>query len=417
MKHIYASGHAISTHDLSILASAITRSNTIQSIAIGDNTMGDTGAICFCKPFEFSRNHSLQKLDFSCKGISCAGFSSIGKAFGTSNTNLSILDLSKNYGEADKSVLELCNSARCNNTEAPFPCLTYLDVSHCQVGPLSVLALVQTLLESGNQTLESPQLTLLLNYNPLIGQSPTCLSSLFRSSSHRLTSLSLTHCDIDDEGVRALVHVNNHATGYQTTLTSLNLSYNRIGANGTKFMSESFLFNSNYCPLEQLLLAGNPIGPEGVQAIAAKLQTREDIQSNSSSSSNDRTCTSLRLIDLSSTGCGTEGAEAILQCGGSLHSVRLFDNHLKDDGFLPISKLLVGGHPNLQQIDLGGNHATEDGICVLLKSLLLGRPGLSSTLQVLELGGNQFTSKCEEYLKQLKVKSPTLDVVHSRIQN
>lgn len=418
MKHIYASGHAISTHDLTVLASAITRSNTIQSIAIGDNTMGDTGAICFCKPFEVSRNHSIQKLDFSCKGISYAGFSSIGKAFGTSHTNLSILDLSKNHGEADKSVLELCNSARYNSNTTPFPCLTYLDVSHCQVGPLSVFALVQTLIESGNQTLESPKLTLLLNYNPLIGQSPTCLSSLFRSSSHRLTSLSLTHCDMDDEGVRALVvHESNHAVGYQTTLTSLNLSYNRIGANGAKFMCESFLFNSTCCPLEQLILAGNPIGSEGVQAIAAKLQPREDIQTSSSSSSNDYTCTSLRQIDLSSTGCGTEGAEAILQCGGSLHSVRLFDNHLKDDGFLPISKLLVGGHPNLQQLDLGGNHASEDGICTLLKSLLLKRPGLSSTLQVLELGGNQFTSTCEEYLKQLKVKSPTLDVVHSRIQN
>jgi Ran GTPase-activating protein (RanGAP) involved in mRNA processing and transport len=376
--------------------------------------MGDNGVICFCQPFEFSHNHSIQKLDFSSKGMSFAGFSAIGKTFGTSNTNLSILDLSRNHGEVDKSVLELCNSASSNNMQ-PFPYLTYLDVSNCQVGPLSVLALVQTLFESGYQTDDSPKLTLVLNHNPLIGQSPTCLSSFFRLSSHRLTSLSLTHCDMDDEGVRALVYDSNHAVGYQTTLTSLNLSFNRISANGAKFMSESFLFISTSCPLEQLILVGNPIGPDGVQAIAAKLQPREDIQT-SPRSLKDRTCTSLREIDLSNTGCGIAGAEAILQCGGSLHSVRLFDNHLKD-GFLSISKLLVGGHPNLRQLDLGGNRASEDEICTLLQSLRMERPGLSSSLQVLELGGNQFTSTCEENLKQLKMKWPKLDVVHNRIQD
>lgn len=411
MKHIHASGHHISSQDLRLLASAIATSNTIESVAIGDNTMGDTGVISFSEPFGCTLNHSIQKIDFSWKNISCEGFSFIGKTFGTSTTNLTFLDLSRNNkGLADKSVLELCSSASYNNNQ-PFPCLTHLNLSDCQVGPHGVLALVQTLLESEYPCDQASKLTLLLNNNPLIGQSPKCLSYFFRSSSNRLTSLSLTHCDIDDAGIRALVDSCNHHLSCRTTLTSLNISHNRIGANGAASISESFLFVDSSCPLQQLNVAGNPIGPAGVRAIASKLQQREDIQIHPNSF-NIPTCTSLRELDLSNTGCGIEGAVAILQCGGNLHSVRLFDNDLRD-GFLHISRLLAGGHPNLQLLDLGGNRASEDAVCTLLESLLQDH-SLPSTLQVLELGGNQFTNTCEELLKQIKIKIPTLDIVHNR---
>jgi hypothetical protein len=369
------------------------------------------------------------------------------------------LSRNNNNSNADTSVVALCNGAATmlgnnttcdnisllnNNNEIPiFQYLTFLDLSDCEVGSKGIHALVKSILlspSSNNDTTDkrasSSGLTLQLNYNPFIGQSPSCLSTLLLSN--RLISLSLTHCDIDDDGIHELACCyENNNNNIISSLTCLDLSHNHIGAKGATYISESFLLqmcaNSNNnnavqhsCKLQKLNLAFNPnIGPSGVIAIATKLKQRGDVtimnqyqqdEKDIGGNNNDI----IQEIDLSNTCCGLEGAEAILKCGGNLHSVRLFDNNLSGS-FPQISNLLAGGHPNLKLLDLGGNRASDDDICALLKSLIEGNNNNNnneySTLQTLELGGNQITEKCEEHLELVKIKFPKLDIVRDRPLN
>jgi len=444
LKHIYASGHKISTPDLALLSSAIATADcNVESLAIGDKTMGDVGVISFCEPFYKLKNNSIKKLDLSCKGLSEEGFSAIGTAFG--QTNLKDLDLSRNNNcsrhEEKQAIVELCNAASANNNVHPFQHLTHLNLSDCKVEHDCVIALANMLFSSYNNaiqkdaegndtTLVSERLTLSLNNNPSIGRSPKCLSTLLMN--FRLTSLSLTHCDIGDDAVHDLVGDTNNTSNIPS-IQCLNLSHNRISEIGAKYISDSFLVcaavshsdkNIHYpCKLQQLILAGNPIGSAGVIAIASKLKQRVDILAieqqemqhfHGSCDGNDV----IQEIDLSKTSCGIDGAIAILLCGGSLHSLRLFDNNLsEDDGFEKISKLLQGGHPNLKLLDLGGNRATDSSVCAILDSFLTEDSKIKMSLQVLELGGNQFAEKCEESLKRVKQKFPHLDIVRDRPLN
>ena len=444
LKHIHASGHKISPPDLALLSSAIATADcNVESLAIGDKTMGDKGAISFCEPFSKLQNSSIKKLDLSCKGLSEEGFSAIGFAFG--HTNLKDLDLSRNNNssrdEGKQAIVELCSAASGYNNAHPFQHLTHLNLSDCKVEHNGVIALANMLFpahnnaiqkdaEGNDTTLVSEGLTLSLNNNPAIGRSPKCLSTLLMN--FRLTSLSLTHCDIGDDAVHNLVG-NTNSTSNIPSIQCFNLSHNRISEIGAKHISDSFLLSTvenhsgktihHPCKLQQLILAGNPIGSAGVIAIASKLKQREDILAieqqvmhhfHASCEGNDV----LQEIDLSKTSCGIDGAIAILSCGGNLHSLRLFDNNLsKGDGFEKISKLLKGGHPNLKLLDLGGNRAADSSVCAVLDSLLTEDSKNKMSLQVLELGGNQFAEKCEESMKRVKLKFPHLDIVRDRPLN
>jgi len=125
--------------------------------------------------------------------------------------------------------------------------------------------------------------------------------------------------------------------------------------------------------------------------------------------------TLLKNLDLTDTNCGTEGACAALMSGG-LTTLRLFNNKLGSDGFYSVSKLLQGGHPSIQHLDLGGNLADEDSVIALLDAVgtLKDDEARTSKLSVLEIGGNKFGERAEAALRRLKKVWPHLDVAHDK---
>ena len=109
---------------------------------------------------------------------------------------------------------------------------------------------------------------------------------------------------------------------------------------------------------------------------------------------------------------------------GGLTTLRLFNNRLGSDGFYAIAPLLRGGHPSIENLDLGGNNADEDAVVALLNSIadnnttagttINEESNFASTLSVLEIGGNKFGNDAMEALNRLKLVSPKLDVAHDK---
>ena len=107
---------------------------------------------------------------------------------------------------------------------------------------------------------------------------------------------------------------------------------------------------------------------------------------------------------------------------GGLTTLRLFNNRLGSDGFYAIAPLLQGGHPSIENLDLGGNTADEDAVVALLNSIADNNTGttinegnnFTSTLSVLEIGGNKFGNDAMEALNRLKLVFPKLDVAHDK---
>lgn len=378
----------------------------------------------------------MVELELGYKGVRDGGFLAIGQAFGASK-QLSKLDLSRNNGAGDDGVVAFCKAAQRAASPLnvlPFQALTFLDLSDCQIGPRGIRVLAESFsgyeedCNSGECSVTSEgsgsarlPLVLLLNSNPCIGRSPEDLSA-FRyflqppslEYSH-LTTLKLTHCDINDEGIKALCSAVDN--GGCSGLLSLDLSHNRIGVEGAKFIAEALACNvlgstSAYrcklTTLQELYLAGNPIESDGAVAIAASLKQREvedEVHANTSN-------IALQVLDLSKTCCGHDGAAAILKCG-CLTLVRIFDNNLCSAGFQHMCPLLKGGHPSLNLLDLSGNRAEDAAVCALLNTLMEDR-AWESSLRVLELGGNKFGSDSEDAVKRLKEKRPELDIARDR---
>ena len=119
--------------------------------------------------------------------------------------------------------------------------------------------------------------------------------------------------------------------------------------------------------------------------------------------------------DLFITNCDIKGSCAAAT-SGSLSTLRLFNNQLGSEGFAALSSVLRGGHPALENLDLGGNDAGEEAVVALLTTVAdtQGRAAVASKLSVLEIGGNKFGDMAMAALNALKEVMPHLDVAHDK---
>jgi len=204
----------------------------------------------------------------------------------------------------------------------------------------------------------------------------------------------------------------------------LDLSENSITKDGVKVLAESL--TRSWPDLVELKLAKNELESEGVVALMESLVTRSDKVDYSTEEEEEEAKKNATLdnLDISCTSCGIEGAKAALM-SGSLTTLRLFNNRLGSDGFYAIAPLLQGGHPSIENLDLGGNNADEDAVVALLNSIADNHntasgttinegSNFTSTLSVLEIGGNKFGNDAMEALNRLKLAFPKLDVAHDK---
>ena len=170
--------------------------------------------------------------------------------------------------------------------------------------------------------------------------------------------------------------------------------------------------------LQKLILIGNTIDDDG--ECCEKLVTA--IRQGPFSS--------LEELDMTETKCTVRGAKALISLNthcddntaitssSSLKNLNLFGNKLGSDGFVELSKVLRGGHPTLESLDLGGNEATEAGVVALLQAFTQHRSNNSenttNSLRLLVVGGNQGGPTVETVVQEVQKLYPQLDIARDK---
>ena len=333
----------------------------------------------------------------------------IGRTFALSN-DLKQIDLSRNNAIGNEGVTYLAEGAKesVGNNKVAFPSLERLILSECNIGPLGVQSLADIILGPENGRRSKP-IDIAIRANPIGSEGCKTLSKLcsIPGRGSIISQLHMSDCSIGDEGIKLLA---KGALAHPCIgLTVLDLSENSITAKGVKEFAESL--RESWPDLTELKLAKNELKSDGVALIMASLATRSG---RGESSDQEKKNSTLQSLDLSCTNCGIEGAKSALM-SGSLQTLRLFNNRLGSDGFHAISPLLKGGHPSLENLDLGGNNAKEEAVVALLNAIADKEEcGFASKLSVLEIGGNEFGDEAMEALEKLKGVWPKLDVAHDK---
>ena len=370
------------------------------------------------------------------------GLQAIGRTFGSSN-HLKQMNLSRNSNIGNDGMATFATSivtASSSTTTTALPSLESLILSDCNIGPLGMQSLAQILTPSADDSIirRAQQINLTISSNPIGAEGCDTLSKLISissdkgedggsSSSSILSHLFMSQCSIGDEGLVNLLQSAASTTmdtsmGHFSGLTVLDLSENSITKDGVKVLAESL--TRSWPDLVELKLAKNELEGEGVVALMESLVSRSDkVDYSTEEEKEEKKNATLDNLDISCTNCGIEGAKAALMSGG-LTTLRLFNNRLGSDGFYAIAPLLQGGHPSIENLDLGGNNADEDAVVALLNSIadnnttagttINDGSNFTSTLSVLEIGGNKFGNDAMEALNRLKLVFPKLDMAHDK---
>eukprot|EP00986_Skeletonema_menzelii_P011990 scaffold6363_cov98-Skeletonema_menzelii.AAC.2 len=413
---ISASGHPLPPNSLKAFGNALSiqaskqQKYGITSLAIGSKDMGDEGTIALCQGLALSNGALLQHLDLGWKEIGKDGLYEIGTTFAHSKC-LRELDLSRNDFGND-GIVQLSKGAAAAAAEhdddaagVAFPALEQLILSECNIDSTGMDVLAKILLgQEKDKRQRSKRIHLAIGSNPIGSAGCHSLVQLLSCVDHGsvISHLQAAQCSIGNGGVEIL------SQGFHRGLEIMDISDNGITTDGAKKLAASLI--QSWPDLVEMKIAKNEIGSDGVSAILGSLITRGDTNDSTESGKNS----SLQNLDLSYTNCGAEGAKAALRSGG-LHTLRLFGNTIGSDGFDAIAPLLRGGHPNIENLDLGGNNAEEDSVVRLLDSIADKKDASAhSRLAVLEIGGNKFGDKAMEALTRLQSVWPDLDVAHDK---
>ena len=192
----------------------------------------------------------------------------------------------------------------------------------------------------------------------------------------QLTSLNLRYNDIGAEGAAALAAL--------TQLTSLNLGYNDIGAEGVAALAA-------LTQLTSLDLGGNEIGDSGAAALAALTQLSSldlwNTQIGAEGAAALAALTQLTSLNLANTDIGAEGAASLVALT-QLTSINLRNNEIGDEGASALAALT-----QLTSLDLGGNEIGDSGASAL---------AALTQLTSLSLWGNEIGDEGASALAALK---------------
>jgi len=422
LKALSASGHAVPPSAIWKFGKSLALpTNALKEIAIGNHEMGDEGVVALCEPLH-EQGGNLEKIDLAYKGISQRGMVAIGQTFYQS-LQLRELNLSRNPNIGNEGIQQwrsACNSLRGgeeDNHSRCFEALDVLDLSECGIGPTGMDALASMLRAKKKLRI------LKLHRNPLGSASAGSLSHLLvgdpSTTYSKIQSLHLGHCELGDDGLATLTQVANPRTGLEV----LDLSDNGIGHEGMTYFAKS-LHDGCWSTLVELSMAGNPLGPEGVKALANALENNGGNHHHHHGGEKTQITgnASVEILDMSRTQCGIDGVQWLWKCTG-LVKLRLFDNALgsgleelvstrsSNNGSKEEDEtLLFSSCSRLQELDLGGNNAPSTALVALLDAIAAGK----TKLRVLELGGNQGGENVEEAIKRLQRKIPNLDVARDR---
>jgi Ran GTPase-activating protein (RanGAP) involved in mRNA processing and transport len=157
-----------------------------------------------------------------------------------------------------------------------------------------------------------------------------------------------------------------------------------------------------FSQLEDLNLAGNPLDEASSQALAnaiGELRTQDKL--------------SLSNLDMTDTSCGAGGAVDLVRLG-HLRVLNIFNNRLGSDSFVALAKVLQGGHPTLETLDVGGNQATEAGVVALLQAFTVKTESFRNSLKLVVVGGNESGPTIETLVEEIKKVHPEMDIARDK---
>ena len=184
-----------------------------------------------------------------------------------------------------------------------------------------------------------------------------------RDNDPTLTSLDLTHNKIGVDDARAIAE----ALKTNTTVKSLDLGWNKIGAAGARVLVEALQINTTLTSLD---LRGNEIGYDGAIVVAWALKTNTSV-------------TSMKL-ELNKIGdWGARNLAEALKTNTTLTSLDLRNNRIGDWGASFLAETLKI-NTTVTSLDLGGNEIGDRGARNLAWALRI-----NTTVTSLDLGGNE----------------------------
>lgn len=277
-----------------VLAKVLAANNTLTTLNISDNRIGDSGARAIAEALQ--ENHTLTTLDISGSDIGDAGARAIAEVL------------------------------RKNHT------LTTLDISINDIDEAGARALAEALQE--NRTLKT--LNISSNYIDVPGARAIAAAL---QENHALTALDISGNYIGDVGARAIAE----ALRKNNTLRALYLRHNFFGGFGAQAIARAAQENSI---LSKLDISSNEIGESGALAIADVLKKNlaltalrvYDSQINDAGAEAIAQALKenrvLKTLDISENRIGNAGVEAIAQ---ALLSNATLTSLSVEDGLLPLS--------------------------------------------------------------------------------
>jgi Ran GTPase-activating protein (RanGAP) involved in mRNA processing and transport len=305
-----------------------------------------------------------------------------------------------------------------NDDTLLFPHLQHLDFSECQLKATSCTSLFQSLatLTSIPAQRHHPGLTVKLNSNDLGDSTEVKKMVEYIKKCSFLSQLYLSNCQLGDNGLQSMVDVlsvNNNKND-SPSMRVFDISTNNLTNVSINYffsrLLESDVSGLYFSNLQKLILTGNSLNEECCRNIATAIRRGPLL--------------SLKELDVTGTNCSVRGAMALISMNAnddgdeinqsSLKQLNLFGNQLGSDGFVELSKVLQGGHPTLESLDLGGNEATEAGVVALLQAFTAVDNDTKNSLRLLVVGGNRGGPTIETIVQEIQRVHPKLDVARDK---
>ncbi|XP_068699998.1 protein NLRC3-like isoform X2 [Montipora foliosa] len=207
-----------------------------------------------------------------------------------------------------------------------------------------------------------------------------------------LTTLHLSHNPIGAEGATSL----SQALAVNTSLTTLDLSDNSIGSEGATSLSQALAVNTSLSTLD---LSDNAIGPAGASSLFQALAVN----------------TSLSTLDLSDNAIGPAGATSLFQAlevNTSLTTLHLNGNSIGDEATTSLSHALAV-NTSLTTLHLALNFIRAEGATSLPQAL-----AVNTSLTTLVLFHNSIGAEGATLLSQalaVNTSLTTLDLSNNSI--
>ncbi|KAI5087423.1 NLR family CARD domain-containing protein 3 isoform X17, partial [Silurus meridionalis] len=234
-----------------------------------------------------------------------------------------------------------------------------------------------------------------------------CLSEVLGNPHCKLETLRLNNCGFSEEGFAALTSALRSNPSH---LKDLDLSFNKVGDLGVKYLSA--ILENPHCKLERLCLYGCGVSDKGCVALSSALRLNPSHLRDLNLSENKLGDSGVKFLSgiphcklerlwLSNCGFSEEGCAVLTSALRSnpshLTELDLSQNKLGDSGVKCLSAVLENPHCKLEILKLHSCGVSDEG-CVVLTSALRSNP---SHLRDLNLSGNKLGDSGVKYLSAI----------------